>query len=176
MLLFQANIRKSHWFFVSVNFKEKSICVHDSSSVVTHKHCIPLKSRRILDYMAGRKAKDYDQGELKSICNDLGMSNSGSRGMLVRRLLRPMCAQELYHFVESEWNRNIHANSMSGWSLALSNEMPQQPADSVDCGLFVSIGCDLLSTGGSLSAIDAEKLERIGRPSMAHLAKVCDAS
>lgn len=53
------------------------------------------------------------------------------------------------------------------WRLVLSTDMPQQGPGTNACGLFTTVGSDMLSSGGDLSMIDKEMLERNGRVNMA---------
>ena len=87
-----------------------------------------------------------------------------------------MHAQEILPFLENQRDRTDVANrpgrvSSWDWKVTLSDEMPQQSASSNDCAMCTSVGCDIMSAGGEVTMIDKEKIEAVGRPRMAHIAK-----
>jgi hypothetical protein len=163
---------------LTADFHDKKIAVHDSCSVVAEGPITILPQMpNVLDAIADRKVKDIDAEEmLQPLCRAFGLSDRGGKTALLYQLMRPMCAQEVYLFLKREWERTHSTakpdlNSLEDWNVILSNEMPQQSGSSNACALFTSAGSEILSMGGSLSMIDGEALERIGRANFAHIAK-----
>jgi len=175
-IVIQVNIPGYHWFDVAVSFNAKAVTLYDSmaSSVFNAlTTCIEMPSVdncQVLAQLTDRKMKDLEIEYLGKLCVSVGIQPSGNRVDMLRLLMRPMILQEIMSWLKNENERTPREEqriSFANWKLAISSIMPQQSAGSNACGLYTMAAADILSSGGEVSFINRELLEKEGRRNMA---------
>ena len=114
---------------------------------------------------------DLMESNLLPLCEMVGICVGRNKTETLHRLMCPMIAQELFHFVSLENERTKVENQVdiSKWKLFLSPDFPQQNPGTNACTLFTSAGSDILSSGGDVSMIDGTTLEEQGWQKMAEM-------
>ena len=167
-LLFQVNLSEYHWFFIHVDFAKKTITAEDSTPIIDGRVDIGHTENRVIELLEDNTLGELDVVTLRNACAKLGLPRGGDKASSLYTLMRPMFLQEVFHWLTKQGRRTMPDACevlASEWNLMISSDMPKQGGFN-NCCLFMSHGCDVVSSGKSLktiSAADVAKLESSGR-------------
>lgn len=174
MLILLSNLTNYHWFYIAVDFDDKTILAHDSMPVVDDHLDINHDSPNILDAVASKTVRELDIVFVRPLYSQLGLSTTGNKVQIMHRLMRIMYVQEAFLFIKEQGERTFPLQKVvdSEWSLSLSVEMPKQDIFKNNCSLFCYTGAHAQSVGNTLSTLTEEVITRMeanGRAIMASI-------
>ena len=167
VLIFPVNITGHHWFFIAADMASCTVTVYDSC--FTHhnskrgdehgrNHCdtkVEMDSY-ILDLIKETDYNDIPYQNLKDLCKQYKLETHGSKLDLLRRIMRPMFAQEIVRYLKWDSKKGSNVVNRRDWKIFISCDMPQQKNFGENCGLYTVAGADVVSDGGDVSSIDNE--------------------